>query len=146
MNRSHYLIPSRATSSSRLLQLIQNATTMPKVISYTPSWLCRPSPGADFFSSVSPKGPAAQPENGKTAEYEGPTRTLARRGTEVFAVVDNQIRWSNLTRLKDEWQLLSKSKAKDSKTQNGSQKDTPDGAADSSGSEVYYRVISERAS
>lgn len=114
---------------------------MPKVISYTPPWLCRPSPGASFFSSVSPKSPAAQPDNGKTAEYEGPTRTLAKRGTEVFAVVDNQIRWSNLTRLKDEWQLLSKSKAKDSKMESGSQKDTtPDGASDGTGSEVYYRV------
>ncbi|KAL2002128.1 hypothetical protein VTN02DRAFT_617 [Thermoascus thermophilus] len=115
---------------------------MPRVISYTPPWLCRPSPGASFFSSVSPKSPAAQPENGKTAEYEGPTRTLAKRGTEVFAVVDNQIRWSDLTRLKDEWQLLSKSKAKDSKVESGGQKDTPaDGAADGAGSEVYYRIL-----
>jgi nucleoporin NUP82 len=35
---------------------------------------------------------------------------LAKRGNEVFTVVNNQIRWSSLTRLKDVWQQQSRSK------------------------------------
>ncbi|KAI9370564.1 hypothetical protein BJX61DRAFT_86072 [Aspergillus egyptiacus] len=81
---------------------------MPKVISYTPPWLSRPSPGASLFSSTAPKdGSARSP---KDVEYAGPSRTLARRGNEVFTVVDNQIRWASLTRLKDEWQQRARSK------------------------------------
>lgn len=40
----------------------------------------------------------------------GATRTIAKRGNEVFAVVDNEIRWSNLARLKDQWQQEIKQK------------------------------------
>ncbi|KAL4968669.1 uncharacterized protein BDV14DRAFT_167511 [Aspergillus stella-maris] len=82
---------------------------MPKVISYTPPWLSRPSPGASLFSSPAPKDPASL-KSSKDANYVGPSRTLARRGNEVFTVVDNQIRWSSLTRLKDEWQQRSRTK------------------------------------
>ncbi|KKA18030.1 hypothetical protein T310_8031, partial [Rasamsonia emersonii CBS 393.64] len=89
---------------------------MPKVISHTPPWLCRPSPAASFFTGKTSAGAAAHSQNGdeKKESYEGPQRTLARRGTEVFAVVDNQIRWSNLATLKDEWQTRLKSKGKPS--------------------------------
>lgn len=87
---------------------------MPKVVSYTPPWLSRPSPGATLFSSAPSKIVAVELEDGKKEPaYEGPRRTLAKRGNEVFAVVDNQIRWSSLTKLKDEWQQRSKSKKKD---------------------------------
>lgn len=82
---------------------------MPKVISYTPPWLSRPSPGASLFSSSAPKDPGSL-RSPKGAGYLGPSRTLARRGNEVFTVVDNQIRWSSLTRLKDEWQQRARSK------------------------------------
>lgn len=85
------------------------APTMPKVISYTPPWLSRPSPGASLFSSSAPKDPGSL-RSPKGADYLGPSRTLARRGNEVFTVVDNQIRWSSLTRLKDEWQQRARSK------------------------------------
>lgn len=78
---------------------------MPNVLSYTPPWLSRPSPGASLFSSTSAKGPDYGLLNSQgRVEYNGPTRTLAKRGNEVFTVVDNQIRWSSLTKLKDEWQ------------------------------------------
>ncbi|QSS51793.1 nuclear pore complex protein An-Nup82 [Histoplasma capsulatum var. duboisii H88] len=86
---------------------------MPKVIDYSPPWLSRPSPGATFFlgSRSAHSSPANRIAKGKkdagdTREqpYVGPRRALARRGTEVFVVVENQIRWSNLSTLKDEWQ------------------------------------------
>ncbi|KAL5335927.1 hypothetical protein BJX70DRAFT_304992 [Aspergillus crustosus] len=82
---------------------------MPKVISYTPPWLSRPSPGASLFSSSASKEPGSL-KSTKRVDYVGPSRTLARRGTEVFTVVDNQIRWSSLTRLKDDWQQRQRSK------------------------------------
>jgi nucleoporin NUP82 len=83
---------------------------MPKVISYTPPWLSRPFPGAALFSSPAPKDPASS-KSTKDTPYLGPSRTLARRGNEVFTVVDNQIRWSSLTRLKDDWQQRARSKS-----------------------------------
>lgn len=86
---------------------------MPKVISYTPTWLSRPSPGFDVFSS----GPNAPPSpsqikresvhqsNGSSKDpYVGPRRTIARRGTEIFVSVGNQLRWSDLCMLKDDWE------------------------------------------
>ncbi|KAJ5329702.1 hypothetical protein N7452_010092 [Penicillium brevicompactum] len=82
---------------------------MPKVNSYTPAWLCRPSPGAKFLSSNSTQTPAQKQQDGKPPA-NGPTRTIAKRGNEVFAVVDNEIRWSNLARLKDQWAHHAKQK------------------------------------
>lgn len=83
---------------------------MPEVISYTPPWLTRPSPGSSLFAESTAKGiDTTSPKLRKESDYTGPSRTLAKRGNEVFTVVDNQIRWSNLTRLKDEWQQRTKS-------------------------------------
>lgn len=84
---------------------------MPNVISYTPPWLSQPSPGASLFSST----PSKIPDYGLLDDvgrdqYTGPVRTLAKRGGEVFAVVDSMIRWASLTRLKDEWQQKTKEK------------------------------------
>ncbi|KAK2795554.1 hypothetical protein FQN51_000408 [Onygenales sp. PD_10] len=85
---------------------------MPKIIDYAPPWLSRPSPGANVFSSTAPEHSPHASRNAKGKDgpdtreqpYLGPKRTLARRGTEIFTVVDNQIRWSSLSALKDEWQ------------------------------------------
>lgn len=98
---------------------------MPKVISYTPSWLSRPSPGFRLFSSSqdvsrSPRanGKAsalAVSSNKSEGDYLGPQRTIARRGTEIFVVVGNEIRWSDLCMLKDDWeeaQALRKSNSR----------------------------------
>ena len=83
---------------------------MPKVNSYAPAWLCRPSPGAKFLSS-STQTPEQDSQDGlKPTPASGPTRTIAKRGNEVFAVIDNQIRWSNLARLKDQWEQQAKQK------------------------------------
>ena len=87
---------------------------MPKVLSYTPSWLSRPSPGFHLFTSPQGK-PLSKKVNGKDPrksrnggsnreEYVGPSRLIARRGTEIFVVVDNTIRWSDLCMLKDVWE------------------------------------------
>ncbi|PKY02762.1 nuclear pore complex protein An-Nup82 [Aspergillus campestris IBT 28561] len=103
---------------------------MPKVISYTPPWLSRPSPGASLFSSTASKGLDKSSQSlRQNDDYTGPTRVLAQRGNEVFTVVDNQIRWSSLTRLKDEWQQEKRS-ANGSAGQNGP--NTQDGS---------YRVL-----
>lgn len=84
---------------------------MPKVNSYAPAWLCRPSPGAKFLSSNSTQSPALDPQDAsKYSPSLRPTRSIAKRGNEVFAVVDNEIRWSNLVRLKDQWQQQVKQK------------------------------------
>ncbi|GAD93109.1 nuclear pore complex protein An-Nup82 [Paecilomyces variotii No. 5] len=116
---------------------------MPKVISYTPPWLCRPSPGARFFTSATPQSSNAQAANGQLpARYEGPTRILAKRGSEVFAVVDNQIRWSNLTTLKDEWQLEARSKRKSAKKEDNTQNESVNGSeTGGDGSPAHYRVL-----
>ena len=82
---------------------------MPKVLEFTPPWLRRPSEGYDLFAidNIALKqgnsGDAGIP-NGKTnetQEYLGATRTIARRGTEVFVVVENKIRWSDLCMLQE---------------------------------------------
>jgi len=106
---------------------------MPNVVSYTPPWLSRPSPGASLFSSTSAKSTdyTSLSTQGKV-DYNGPTRTLAKRGNEVFTVVDNQIRWSSLTKLKDEWQQQH------SKAKKGFAGGSQDGT-----SSVYYRVRRE---
>ncbi|KAF5865164.1 hypothetical protein ETB97_005068 [Aspergillus alliaceus] len=109
---------------------------MPKVISYTPPWLSRPSPGASLFSSSAPKIPENLSDKiRQDVGYTGPTRILAKRGNEAFTVVDNQIRWSSLTRLKDEWQQQTRSRK-------GSldKEENPEGQTNVSRN-VQYRVL-----
>ena len=89
---------------------------MPKIISYTPAWLSRPSSGFRLFSPshekpLSDKTTCSEkndktPKNGRSTkeEYVGTTRTIARRGTEIFVVVGNTIRWSDLCMLKESWE------------------------------------------
>ena len=36
--------------------------------------------------------------------YDGPLRKTAHRGTEVFVVAENELRWSSLAHLKDTWE------------------------------------------
>ncbi|KAF2492926.1 hypothetical protein BU16DRAFT_620230 [Lophium mytilinum] len=72
---------------------------MPKVISYTPPWLSRPSPGFDLFA---PKASSKATNGHKAAqEYSGTNKTIAKRGTEVFVAVGNEIRWSDLVLLQE---------------------------------------------
>ena len=80
---------------------------MPKVLGYTPSWLSRPSPGFDLFSSSNKRASIDSQHGGQAGarnEYLGPRRTIAHRGSEIFLVVDNQIRWADLSILKYDWE------------------------------------------
>ena len=94
---------------------------MPKIISYTPPWLCRPSPGFHLFSSELSKRSAErgsnQSVNGSKNKKTpvGPVKTIARRGTEIFVVVDNEIRWSDLCMLKGDWEKIEGDKKGSSK-------------------------------
>ncbi|KAI5209620.1 hypothetical protein E4T39_00703 [Aureobasidium subglaciale] len=76
---------------------------MARVLRHTPDWLSAPSAGYNLFQrSADTKAAAAafRSANQKT-DSRGPTRTIAHRGTEVFVLVGNEIRWSDLVMLKD---------------------------------------------
>ncbi|KAF3480450.1 uncharacterized protein GIQ15_05797 [Arthroderma uncinatum] len=92
---------------------------MPRIVDYSPPWLSRPSPGVDLFCPSSTDKPSSSIRNAQKAIVDAaqeprPVRTLARRGTEIFTVVDNQIRWADLARLKDEWRKGVKQKREES--------------------------------
>ena len=80
---------------------------MPKILSYTPPWLSRPSSGSDIFTDApAPAAARAKPVNGSIdlSAYHGPHRLLAQRGSEIFFVAGNQIRWGDLRALKSSWE------------------------------------------
>lgn len=88
------------------------STSMPKIISYTPPWLSRPSPASQAFTnspshdwalSKSSSHPGSPTPLTTCPAYEGPHRLLVQRGTEIFVVVGNQIRWLDLRMVKDDW-------------------------------------------
>ncbi|KAJ4356990.1 hypothetical protein N0V95_002862 [Ascochyta clinopodiicola] len=70
---------------------------MPKVLSYTPEWLSRPSPGYHLFAPKQSNG------NGAAAKSKdfGPRKTIATRGSEIFVAVGHEIRWADLVNLKE---------------------------------------------
>ena len=87
---------------------------MLKVIGHTPAWLSSPSAGAAVFdpeskkkSADSPARRAAQPPS--SSEYNGTTRLIAHRGTEIFVAVGNELRWADLKTLKQDWEESSRS-------------------------------------
>ena len=89
------------------------SASMPKIISYTPPWLSRPSPGSQAFtnplnrgSSPSKRSSYLGSPNREIAQqsYYGPHRLLARRGTEIFVVVGSEIRWLDLHMVKNDWE------------------------------------------
>jgi nucleoporin NUP82 len=70
---------------------------MPKVLSYTPDWLSRPSPGYHLFAPKQGNG------NGAAAKKKdfGPRKTIATRGSEIFVAAGHEIRWADLVNLKE---------------------------------------------
>ena len=92
---------------------------MPKVLEYNPPWISQPSPGFAVFTpkdnssseSATANGvyPAQTNGTGSLEPYMGPKRLLAQRGTETYVVVDNQIRWSDLCMVKEEYEKGRKS-------------------------------------
>ncbi|KAL9612798.1 MAG: hypothetical protein Q9167_002633 [Letrouitia subvulpina] len=100
---------------------------MPRVLNYTPSWLSRPSPGYQVFepSDKNKQLDLEDPNsyahiNNRRQEYLGPKRTVAHRGTQIFVAVDNEIRWSDLCMLKDEWEDLQQQRSSKKKPQSPS--------------------------
>ncbi|KAL9622852.1 MAG: hypothetical protein Q9160_002778 [Pyrenula sp. 1 TL-2023] len=86
---------------------------MPKIVSYTPPWLSRPSLGSSIFlnaslgasSDILKRPSFTDSSNGsKSQHHHGPRRLLAKRGQEIFTVVGNQIRWSNLLLEQNRWE------------------------------------------
>lgn len=79
---------------------------MPKITSYNLEWLSKPNPGHALFTP-SPATSRFYERVGNSrdgdddGENAGPKRTIARRGTEVFVAVGNEIRWADLAYLKD---------------------------------------------
>jgi nucleoporin NUP82 len=69
---------------------------MPKVLSYTPEWLSRPSAGYKLFA------PQASSGTQSTREDPRSRKTIETRGSEVFVAVGHEIRWADLARLKDD--------------------------------------------
>lgn len=76
---------------------------MPGTLKYTPSWLSRPSPGFDLFTPKS-QPQLAQDQTKQNNKPFGPARTIARRGTEIFVATGNELRWSDLVLLKEQWE------------------------------------------
>jgi len=68
------------------------------VLSSTPSWLHRPSPGPQLFApKPSPSKPAAHKKKSRALP-----RTIAARDSEVFVAVGHDIRWADLAQWKEE--------------------------------------------
>jgi nucleoporin NUP82 len=87
---------------------------MPKVIGYTPPWLSSGNPGAAIFSANTPtsSSPSRRPSPKKDSisPYDGPTRLIAHRGTEVFVAVGKEIRWADLAKVQNDWESHPKSR------------------------------------
>lgn len=139
--------PQQLLDSNRAANLGFIRSTMPRIISYTPPWLSRPNPGFQVFSSTPPTlspphtdGKSPRQFTNEQADWarsadEGPRRTIARRGTEIFVVADNQIRWTDLCMLKDDWEE-SEARKKPGQRRAGSQTNPQfdgDGEEDKSG-------------
>ncbi|KAF2681773.1 hypothetical protein K458DRAFT_406358 [Lentithecium fluviatile CBS 122367] len=71
---------------------------MPRVLSYTPAWLARPSPGYHLFA---PK-PSTAKALVKEGQSTGLRKTIATRDSEVFVAVGREIRWADLALLKED--------------------------------------------
>ena len=89
---------------------------MPKVIGHTPPWLSKPSPGAEIFSinpDTSQQSPASPSRRAAvqqvSSDYYGPRRLIAHRGNEIFVAVGKEIRWADLSKVKQDWETSSRS-------------------------------------
>lgn len=72
---------------------------MPKILARQPAWLDRNTPAFDFFQPAD--GSSSRPDAQDHEDRDAPARKIAHRGTEIFAVVGNELRWSDLGLLKD---------------------------------------------
>jgi nucleoporin NUP82 len=70
---------------------------MPKILSRQPRWLDHDSPAFDFFQPVD----KSKSLENRDEPRHAPSRKVAQRGSEIFAVVGNELRWSDLGVLKE---------------------------------------------
>ena len=121
---------------------------MPKVIGYTPSWLSAPSPGSKIFSDPEAQSPPpltkrtsylAASTSQQHAEYQGPSRLLAKRGTQIFTVVGNKLRWADLSLVKSRWEVNYGGAARHSK-RNEDASDDGQLAYRTLQTSVYYQI------
>lgn len=91
---------------------------MPRIIDYNPPWLSASSPSSQLFNTSNAASPSVQPTRKGSLQrensniYEGPLKTIAHRGTEVFLVAGKNIRWSDLSLLKTEFEELQATPSK----------------------------------
>lgn len=71
---------------------------MPKVLSHTPHWLQRPSPGYQLFAPKASTPKALAPIERASRAH----RTIAARDSEIFVAVGHEIRWADLAQLKED--------------------------------------------
>lgn len=71
---------------------------MPKVLGYTPAWLSRPNAGYQLFAPKPSSSKALVPKE----KSPGLRKTIATRESEVFVAVGHEIRWADLTVLKED--------------------------------------------
>lgn len=100
---------------------------MPRILSFTPPWLSRPSPGYQVFkppdqnTQLDLEDPNCYAHiSNRPQEYLGPKRTVAHKGTQIFVAVDNEIRWSDLCMLKDDWEDLQQQRSSRKKSESPS--------------------------
>lgn len=70
----------------------------------------------------------------------GHRRTIARRGTEIFVVVNNEIRWSDLCMLKDIWEEAQERTKNGRESDENGESDGNFGPVDEDVAQVSYRV------
>lgn len=71
---------------------------MPRVLGHTPAWLSRPSPGYHLFAPSS----NTTKYHGQEQESLGLRRLIATRDSEIFVAVGKELRWADLTQLKED--------------------------------------------
>ncbi|KAK3064386.1 hypothetical protein LTR53_018511, partial [Teratosphaeriaceae sp. CCFEE 6253] len=71
---------------------------MPRVLAQQPAWIARGTPAHTLFQP-DPRSKAAPPA--VDPPYDGPSRKIAHRGTEIFVAVGTELRWADLTTLAD---------------------------------------------
>lgn len=74
---------------------------MPKILQRDPAWFANSTPGYNLFQVGATPHVAQDARLATETSFDGPSRRIAHRGTEVFVVVGNEVRWSDLGLLRD---------------------------------------------
>lgn len=85
---------------------------MPHILTRTPPWLAKPSAGYDVFAVEGTSNSSKPPR-------PGPTRTIARRGNEIFVAVGNQLRWADLALLRHQSQHRERQRKRQAEEHDG---------------------------